>query len=87
MPQGTKVAIFWLSRATAHVAGIHLRPRPLLRAVRTGRTDIGACLNGQCQQYSIDKLTIDAMNQIAAYVAGIKGRKNLLWFTPACPLI
>jgi hypothetical protein len=34
----------------------------------------------------MDKFTIDAMNQIAAYVAGIKGRKNLLWITPGMPV-
>ena len=88
MPQGTKVAIFWLSQSGLHMLqGFTSDRDSLLRAVRTGRTDIGACLNGQClNKYSIDKLTIDAMNQIAAYVAGIKGRKNLLWFTPGMPV-
>ena len=88
MPQGTKVAIFWLSQSGLHMLqGFTSDRDSLLRAVRTGRTDIGACLNGQClNKYSIDKLIIDAMNQIAAYVAGIKGRKNLLWFTPGMPV-
>ena len=34
----------------------------------------------------MDWYTIDAMNQIAVYVARIKGRKNLLWFIPGMPV-
>ncbi|MGP8261022.1 MAG: VWA domain-containing protein [Acidobacteriaceae bacterium] len=88
MPQGTKVAIFWLSANGTHMLqGFTADRETLLRAVRTGRTDIGACLNGQCLTgYLMSKFTIDAMNQIAAYVAGIKGRKNLLWITPGMPV-
>jgi VWFA-related protein len=88
MPQGTKVAVFWLSESGLHLLqGFTSDRDSLLRAVRTGRIDYGACLNGQClTHYLIDKSTIDAMNQIAAYVAGIKGRKNLLWITPGMPV-
>jgi len=88
MPQGTKVAIFWLSANGLHMLqGFTSDRDSLQRAVRTGRTDIGGCLNGQClTRYLMDKFTIDAMNQIAAYVAGIKGRKNLLWITPGMPI-
>jgi len=88
MPQGTRVAIFWLSQSGTHMLqGFTSDRDSLLRAVRTGRTDFGACLNGQCLvRYQIDRTTIDAMNQIAAYVAGIKGRKNLLWITPGMPV-
>ena len=31
-------------------------------------------------------MTVEAMDHIAAYVAGIKGRKNLLWFTGYMPI-
>jgi hypothetical protein len=31
-------------------------------------------------------MTLEALNQIAAYLAGIKGRKNLIWFTGGMPL-
>ena len=30
--------------------------------------------------------TVDAFNQIAVYVAGIKGRKNLIWLVPGIPV-
>ena len=32
------------------------------------------------------KLTLDAMNQIARYASGIRGRKNLIWFSGSFPL-
>jgi len=33
-----------------------------------------------------NRMTLEALNQIAGYVAGIKGRKNLIWFTSGMPL-
>lgn len=33
-----------------------------------------------------NRMTMEALNQIAAYLAGIKGRKNLIWFTAGIPL-
>jgi VWFA-related protein len=33
-----------------------------------------------------NRVTLEALNQIAAYVTGIKGRKNLIWFTDGMPL-
>ena len=38
------------------------------------------------QQDMRNRMTLEALNQIAAYVAGIKGRKNLIWFTDGMPL-
>jgi len=33
-----------------------------------------------------NRMTMEALNQIAAYVADVKGRKNLIWFTDGMPL-
>ncbi len=33
-----------------------------------------------------NRMTLEALNQIAAYLAGIKGRKNLIWLTDGMPL-
>jgi VWFA-related protein len=33
-----------------------------------------------------NRMTLEALNQIAAYMAGVKGRKNLIWFTAGMPL-
>ncbi len=38
------------------------------------------------QQDIRNRMTLEALNQIAAYVAGVKGRKNLIWFTDGMPL-
>jgi VWFA-related protein len=38
------------------------------------------------QQDIRNRMTLEALNQIAAYVAAIKGRKNLIWFTEGMPL-
>ena len=32
------------------------------------------------------RMTLEALDQIAAYVSGTKGRKNLIWFTDGMPL-
>lgn len=85
MPSGTQVAIFWLAVSGLHMLqGLTTDPALLLRAVRTNRVDIGT--NGD-DRYSVDRLTWTALNQIAAYVQPIKGRKNLLWFTPGMPVM
>ena len=33
-----------------------------------------------------NRMTLEALNQIASYVAVVKGRKNLIWFTSGIPL-
>jgi VWFA-related protein len=38
------------------------------------------------QQDIRTKMTLEALDQIAAYLADIKGRKNLIWFTDGMPL-
>jgi VWFA-related protein len=85
MPAGTQVAIFWLSISGLHMLqGFTSDPALLLRALRTTRTDIG---NNGDDKYSVDRLIWTSLDQIAAYVSPIKGRKNLLWFTPGMPLM
>ncbi|MGA1983701.1 MAG: VWA domain-containing protein [Acidobacteriaceae bacterium] len=85
MPAGTQLAVFWLADSGLHMLqGFTTDPALLLRAVRTNRVDIGK--NGD-DRYTVDKLTIASLNQIAAYVSAIKGRKNLLWMAPGPPII
>jgi VWFA-related protein len=38
------------------------------------------------QQDMRNRMTLEALNQIAAYVSSIKGRKNLIWFGTGLPL-
>jgi VWFA-related protein len=83
MPEGTQVAVYWLGASGLHLLqGFSSDPAAIQKSVAVLRTDIGSNLD--C--YSTDKLTIGALNQVAAYVAGIKGRKNLVWMTPGVPV-
>jgi len=83
MKPGTQLAVFWLSISGTHMLqGFTTDPAAIRQAVAPERDDIGTSNN--C--YQTDRMTIDALNQIAAYVAGVKGRKNLLWFTPGMPV-
>ena len=83
MPQGTQVAIFWLSGSGLHMLqGFTSDPALLLRATQTDRTDFTTRQGVYYRQF----VTIDALKQIADYVSGIKGRKNLMWFTPHMPI-
>ncbi len=44
---------------------------------------------GQQASFQTDirnRVTLEALNQIAAYLSGIKGRKNLIWFTGGMPI-
>jgi VWFA-related protein len=81
MPPGTQVAIFSLSRNKD------------FRLLQSFTTD------GQLAASVVDNLDaewirlphfvdpIAAMNLLANYVAGIHGRKNLIWITPGMPLM
>lgn len=83
MPQGTQLAIFWLGSGGLHMLqGFTSDPSVLLEALSTNRTDIGS----EEDAHTTDWYTIDALQQIAAYASAIKGRKNLIWFTPGMPV-
>jgi VWFA-related protein len=85
MPAGTQLAVFWLADSGLHMLqGLTTDPALLLRAVRTNRVDIG---NNGDDRYTIDRITWTALNQLAAYVQPIKGRKNLLWMAPGTPFL
>jgi VWFA-related protein len=83
MPPGTQLAIFWLGVSGLHLLqGFTADPSAVQQAVSVPRTDIGSNLD--C--YQTDRLTINALNQIATYVAPIKGRKNLMWLSSGVPV-
>ena len=83
MKPGTQLAVYWLSVSGLHrLTGFTSDPAQVRQAVAPEREDLGSSNN--C--YETDRMTLDALNQIAAYVAGVKGRKNLLWMTPGMPV-
>jgi len=94
MPPGTPVAILELGNGLRVVQGVTTDQAILLSAMnalsyRPGAgsspfppsTEGEACgrMNQQSQQVVV------ALDQAAAFLAGIKGRKNLIWFTPGIP--
>jgi len=84
MPPGTQIAIFWLSTSGLHtLQPFTSEPALLRRAVQTRRFEFGTNM----EKWTRDWYTVDALDQIAAYISRIKGRKNLLWFTPRMPIL
>jgi VWFA-related protein len=85
MPQGTRVAIFFQSQTGLHMLqGFTSDRELLLRAIGTNRFDFG--LSPNADPWRVSMATAQGLNQIAAYVSGIKGRKNLFWFAPGAPV-
>jgi VWFA-related protein len=83
MPPGTQLAIFWLSSSGLHmVQGFTSEPALLRKAAQTRMFDFSSDL----EKWTRDWYTVDALDQIAAYVSRIKGRKNLLWLTRGMPI-
>jgi VWFA-related protein len=83
MPKGTQVAVFLLSENGLHMLqGFTSDPATLQRAVQRIHIHGGA----NPDLYTSTRDTINAFNQIAAYVSGVKGRKNLLWFIQGMPV-
>ena len=91
MPTGTRVAVLGLSRNLRILQGVASDPALLSAAVETmemntdGRaTTISEWCN---QQNSRNRATLEALNQIAADVTAIKGKKNLIWFSAGFPTV
>jgi VWFA-related protein len=84
MPAGTECAIFWLSGSGLHLLqGFTSDNGALYRGINRSRFEVGSDMGG----WTRDWYTVAALEQIAEYVASIKGRKNLLWFTPGMPVM
>lgn len=82
MPPNTRVAIFWLTETGVHLAqGFTSNSELLIHALNTPQLDIGSSGVPLAQQMT----TASSLNQIASYVSGIKGRKNLFWFYSGAP--
>jgi VWFA-related protein len=90
MPQGTQIALFWLTATGLHTLQPFTSDRDaLLTAIDTQSQLINLeqlGLGPQIDNWTRKKTTAAAFNQIATYVSGIKGRKNLFWFTAGMPI-
>ncbi len=94
MPEGTQVAILQMGRALQVLQDLTSDKAVLLAAMKSstykpvegtylsGAGDINtACAAANLQS----ELTVNALAQAAAFLSGIKGRKNLIWLTPGTP--
>jgi VWFA-related protein len=78
MPPGTQVALLRLGNGLTILQGFSSDPDVLIAAMNDKKNSIipagppGADRN---------MLTLEGLREVAAFAAGIKGRKNLIWFT------
>jgi len=71
-------------------------PAPLSETLTNMGTTPGADIIANLQQFEAEqqsfqlqlraRYTLDAMNQLARYLSGIPGRKNLIWFSGSFPI-
>lgn len=95
LPLGTQVAILDLADGLRVIQGFTSDKELLVEAANSVPTTMvprtylptgppppgAACLAANTQS----QLTVHALTQAAAFLSGIKGRKNLVWFTPGIP--
>jgi VWFA-related protein len=99
MPVGTRVVVLNLSRSLRILQGATSDPALLSAAVNTmemnmdGRATVyppptpPAYAIWCMQQDMRNRATLESLNQIAASATEIKGKKNLIWFSPGFPTI
>jgi VWFA-related protein len=94
MPPGTQVAILQLGNGLQLVQGVTTDKAILLAAMNAvsfkmaagSRIIPPASLEDACSRMNMQShLVVDALEQAAAFLSGIKGRKNLIWFMPGIP--
>jgi VWFA-related protein len=85
MPPGTQVALLGLANGLRILQGFTSDPKVLIAAMNDPKNGLLApssvnspyCISQDLK----NRMTLEALREIAAFVAGTKGRKNLLWFT------
>ena len=91
MPPGTRVAILEMGNVLRVVQGVTTDRAILLAAMNAVSFEpaAGAYVHPypSAEDYCIaantqSRLVVDGLEQTAAFLAGINGRKNLIWFTP-----
>jgi len=91
MTPGTRVAVLGLSRSLRILQEFSADPNLLSAAVDTMDTNMDGRASTPAmwcaQQDMHNRMTLEALNQIAASVTSIKGKKNLIWFTAGFPTI
>ncbi len=85
MPAGTRVALLRLGTELQFVQGFTSDPEVLIVAMMDMKNTVmtpGAVGGPPCYSRTVrTRMTLEALRQIGAMVEGIKGKKNVLWFT------
>jgi VWFA-related protein len=55
-------------------------------AIATAIQGLQEAIQGNAEAYQSQRLTLDAFNVLARYLANIPGRKNLIWFSGSFPI-
>jgi len=94
MPTGTRVAVLGTSEpgSLRLLQGVTSDPELLSAAIDSLEFDTNGMAMGDkeswcAQQEKRNRMTLEAVNQMATDMAAIKGRKNLIWFTHGLPTI
>ena len=93
MARGAQVGIFVLSPSGLHSVGPITADREMLaRALRTPIFDQGPPISinrpvDPVNEWTRCMTTLRGLNELAAYLSGIPGRKNLFWFAAATPVL
>jgi len=91
MPPGTRVVVLGLSRGLRILQGVSSDPALLSAAIDTMDMNMdgrGNTIPQWCaMQDTRDRMTMEALNQIAADTTAIKGKKNLIWYSAGFPTI
>ncbi len=89
MPSGTRVIVLGLSKSLRTLQGLTSDPALLSAAINSMEiSPVGNASNYRLflsQKDQRTRMTHTAINQIAADLSGIKGKKNLIWFTVGMP--
>jgi VWFA-related protein len=88
MPAGTRVAVISMTNDLHILQSFTSDPAILKAAINAAPLDLDG--NGNKQDVQADmrnRMVLEAFNQISADTAGIKGRKNLIWFSMGNPAI
>jgi VWFA-related protein len=89
MPSGTRVILLGLSKGLHVLQSLSSDPELLSAAVDTMGINIDArsatMKEWGSEQDMHNRMTLEALDQIATDVASIKGKKNLIWFSADFP--
>jgi VWFA-related protein len=94
MPPGTQVSILQLGDGLHLVQGVTTDRAILLAALKTVSFKMAAGSDRNppanapeaCRRMNTQsQMVVEALDQAAAFLSGIKVRKNLIWFTPGVP--